>query len=176
MSFTATVYFDVVSQDVFRFAELLARARAEGVDVDVDWRGFTGAESADRTALAAAELVRVDHRDRHGAFVEALLVAVHLEGVEPGDGSLIPVAARVAGIPTADVSSMRVLAEGMPLLRESVAQAAELGVRSVPSIYTHGPVVAVVSTPALREGPAGDRLEIIAAVAGDDGLWSLTKP
>ncbi len=177
MEFSGTIFFDVVSKDVFRFADLLARASAEGAEVNVEWKAAALVENpTDLTALAASELVRVDAADRHQAFVQALLVAVHLEGEAADSPSLVALSARVAGVADDVVAPARVTADGIPLLRASTAEAGELGVTAVPSLYRHGPVLAIRSTPALGDGSAIERLDTINRVAGDDGLWSLVKP
>jgi hypothetical protein len=177
MDFTGRLYFDFISPDVFRVHQLLARAEGEGVSIGLQWRGLPSApDSTDRSALAASEMVRTMAPDRYGAFVQTVLVGVHLEHMRfEGDG-LLEAAARAAGIDGDVVSATRIGTVGEALLQATEKEAAGLGVKGVPSIYRHGPVVRVRTTPAIVEGPASPRIELIAAVLDDDGLWELSKP
>ncbi len=175
--FTGRLYFDFVSDDVFRVYRLIADAQQQGAEVALEWRGFpVSATSSDRLALAASELVRSQLSELHGAFVQAVLVAVHLEGAEASDDDVLALAARVAGIDPQQVTAERVATRGIAILDESVAEAEALGVRGVPSLYRHGPPVLVRTTPAVVDGSSLRRLEMIDTMLDDDGLWELSKP
>ena len=63
-----------------------------------------------------------------------------------------------------------------PISSSSIEEAVRLGVVAAPSIYRHGPVVRVRSTPAVTTGAAIPRLGMIDAMLEDDGLWELSKP
>lgn len=177
MDFTGRLYFDFISPDVFRLHQLLARAEAEGVTLGLQWRAFPSSSDAiDRSALAAAEMVRTMAPGRYGAFVQTVLVGVHLEHMEfEGDG-LLEAASRAAGIDADVVAATRLATVGEALLQATEKEAEGLGVTGVPSVYRHGPAVRVRTTPAIARGQARRRLEIISAMLDDDGLWELSKP
>jgi hypothetical protein len=50
------------------------------------------------------------------------------------------------------------------------------GVRDVPSIVRHGPVLQIRTTDAVTRGDARARLDLLQAVMEDDGIWELKKP
>jgi predicted DsbA family dithiol-disulfide isomerase len=177
MEFSGRIYFDFVSPDVFRLYRLLTEARREGGAVAVEWRAFTTSEDGlDRPALAASELVRDSVPARHVKFVRTMLATVHLEGSDPSDPTTVAVAATAAGVGPEVVSESEISAAGAPLLAATVAEAVELGVADVPTIYRHGPVVQIRTTPAVLSGAALARLELIDRMLEDDGIWELTKP
>ena len=177
MHFAGRLYFDFVSKDVFRLYRLLADAREGGAEVTVDWRGFPASTSSpDRGALAASELVRSELPSLHGAFVQAVLVAVHLENADVADHDVLVLAARVAGFDPVQIAPELVAAEGLALLDDSVSDAQAMGISVVPSLYRHGTPVLIRTTPAVAKGSALKRLEIIDAMLDDDGLWELSKP
>jgi 2-hydroxychromene-2-carboxylate isomerase len=176
MEFTGRVYFDFASREVFRFFQIIAGARREGAEVGLEWRGYaTSATAPDRDALAASELVRADAPQSHGAFVQAMLAAVHVEGMG-FDADLIPIVAKAAGVEPGIVQPGEVASRGEQLLAATIAEAEALGVSAVPTVYRHGPAVTVRTTPAVLTGSALRRLELIDAMLEDDGVWGLTKP
>lgn len=177
MQFTGRVYYDFVSADVFRFYLLLVEARREGAEIGLEWRAFPASDAArDRRALAAAELIRAEAPGKHGGYVQAVLAAVHLDQTAADDERLEMVAARAAGLAPDLVAPDVVDSRGAELLTATVAEARNLGVSGVPTVYRHGPAVRIKTTPAVNSGPATRRLEVIDAVLEDDGLWELTKP
>jgi predicted DsbA family dithiol-disulfide isomerase len=177
MEFSGRVYFDFASPDVFRLYRLFSEARREGAVLTLEWRAFsTREDGGDRPALAASELVRVALPEKHGKFVRAMIAAVHLEGSDPTDPSTVAVAAKAAGVPIEVVSAAEIAARGEGLLEGTVAEATELGVADVPTIYRLGPVVYIRTTPAVLSGAASERLDLIDRMLEDDGIWELTKP
>jgi predicted DsbA family dithiol-disulfide isomerase len=177
MEFTGRVYYDFASREVFRFYQIVAGAQHEGATVQLEWRGFTSSMGApDRTALAAAELIRAEAPLRHGGFVQGMLAAVHIEGFGLDDPDLVSVAARAAGVDSAVVSAQRIATTGEALLATSIAEAESLGVVAVPTVYRHGPAVTIRTTPAVSTGSSIRRLELIDGMLEDDGMWELTKP
>lgn len=177
MEFNGRLYFDFVSPDVFRLHQLLARAETEGAVLGLQWRPYSpDGDSPDHRALAASEMVRTMAPLRYGAFIQAMLVGVHLEHLDVAGLDLPQIAAKATGLPDDVVSPNRVATIGETLLNATLDEARRLGVTAVPCIYRHGPVVVVRSTPAVTTGPAIRRLEMIDAMLEDDGLWELSKP
>lgn len=177
VDFEGRLYYDFVSPEVYRLLDLLARAEQEGARLALEWRAFpASADAADAVALAAAELIRTEYPTLHGGFVQAMIVAIHLDGEMPGDRRTLDLAARVAGVPGAAVSEDRLAAAGAEAIAATVAEAVEIGVTTVPTLYRHGPVVKVRTTASVGMGPAVPRLEVIDAMLRDDGLWELSKP
>ena len=177
MEFSGRLYFDFTSVDVYRFYRLLASAQADGAVLHLDWRAFPAMEGAsDRFALAASELVRVHAPGRHRAFVQVLLAAVHLERADLDDPNLIRASSRAAGITSDVVTEDRISTEGTSLLAGTMSEAEALGVREVPTIYRHGPVVRIRTTPAVDGGNSLASLETIDRMLEDDTLWELSKP
>ncbi len=177
MEFTGRLYFDFTSREVFRLYRMLVAAQDQGATLRLEWRAFSaGDEALDREVLAAAELIAREYPERHGAFVQAVLAAVHLEATNPGDPGLIRLAARVAGLPAGSPSAGSVGDEGARTLQTTEAEARNLGVTTVPTFYRHGPVMQVRTTPLVDQGDSLARLRLIDAVLEDDGLWGLSKP
>ena len=126
--------------------------------------------------LASAEVVRHDVVMSHGSFVAAALTAIHAEAMRPDDPELIPLAARVARIDDDIISADAIDGVGRVLLAASQDEASTLGVDAVPSLYRHGPVVAMRMTAAVSVGSGLRRLELINGMLEDDGMWELRKP
>lgn len=177
VGFSARLYFDFVTPDVFRFYRVLVGAQEEGVTLRMEWRPYPGSGSApDQALLAAAELVRLEVPDLHLGFVRAVLAAVHLEGDAVDDPSLAQVAARAAGVGIGVVAPDRIAERGQLLLAEAVSEAVELGVEGVPSLYRQGSPLRIETTEAISSGSSRQRLELIDGMLEDDGLWLLAKP
>ena len=177
MGFSARLYFDFGTLDVFRFYRVLVGAQEEGVTLRIEWRPYLGSGSApDQALLAAAELVRLEVPDLHLGFVRAVLAAVHLEGDAVDHPSLAQVAARAAGVGIGVVAPDRIAERGQLLLAEAVSEAVELGVEGVPSLYRQGSPLRIETTEAISSGSSRQRLELIDGMLEDDGLWLLAKP
>lgn len=177
MEFTGRLYYDFASPEVFRFFRLLVGAEAAGATIRLEWRAFPSAPAAtDRAALAVSELVHRHQPERHGGFIRAVLVAVHLEATSPADRTLPALAGRVAGVAPELLGAEAIADEGARLLAESEAEGREVGVAAVPTLYRHGPALRLRTTPAVTQGDPVERLRIIDAVLDDDGLWELSKP
>jgi hypothetical protein len=181
MDFSGRVYFDVASADSWRFYQLIAKAFEERVQIRLEWRSWvdplaTGLLDGQMRALAAYEWVREVIPTKQGAFLQALLVAVHEEDEPPGADATIALACHVAGIEPGVVTAAEIEGEGRRLLEISTREGNELGVVGVPTVYRLGPVVQVRTTGAVTRGAASDRLETINRMLDDDGLWELRKP
>jgi 2-hydroxychromene-2-carboxylate isomerase len=181
MQFTGRLFYDFVSADVWRFFQMLISAQNEGAQLGVEWKpflvaGVPGELDAHARLLAAAEIVRNDAVLNHGAFVAAVLTAVHAEGMALESDEIIPLALRLAQLDAGFLGDGLVATQGRAHLEASQAEAATLGVDAVPTVYRHGPVVAVRTTSAVTMGSGLHRLEMINAMLEDDGLWELRKP
>ncbi len=182
MNFNGRVYFDFLGADVWRFFQLLLRAQQEGARPGLEWKpvllgGLPDGELVGHARLlAASEVVRQDAVMSHGAFVAAALTGVHREGIDVADPDLIAVAAKVAELDADFLADDVIDGPGRRLLTASHEEAMALGVDAVPSVYRHGPVVAVRTTTAVTFGEATPRLELISAMLNDDGIWELRKP
>lgn len=180
MHFTGRVFFDFDNYDVWRiYTVLLKASQVSGVTVDVEWRAFTDEQleggSARLRGLAACEAVRVAFADRHERFVRAMLTLAYQERDEPGTDRTLAVAAKVAGIETAEVLSS-VDEPGLGLLAAGIDSARERGVNGVPSIERQGPPVLIRTNGAANFGDAVARLRLIDQMIRDDGIWAMSKP
>jgi hypothetical protein len=182
MEFSGRVYFDFTSRDVWRLYRLLERAGEQGVVLDVDWRGFAVGGVGNRArmspevrALACYEAALIENPDRHRRFLAALLALVHKEGDDIGNESTLRIAATVAGI---DPDRLLTAGTGIGFdaLGAETGTATMRGVREVPSIVRHGPVLQIRTTDAVTRGDARTRLGLLQAVMEDDGIWELKKP
>ena len=182
MDFTGRVYFSFGEADVYRFYRLLVGAAAEGTNVRVEWVGIApggvpdGPMVGDSLATAIAEELRQGDEPCHAGYIQALLTAVHSEGIDLAHPGLIQLALERAGC---DPGTLLTAAHAPSLratLEASTAAAGELGVTGVPAVYRHGPVLWIRTTGALATGRATDRLRVVAAVMEDDGIWELRKP
>jgi 2-hydroxychromene-2-carboxylate isomerase len=182
MDFTGRLYFDFVHRDVWRFLQVLLSAQREGARPGLEWKPFLagGLPEGDLDGhgrlLAAAEIVRTDAVLSHGPFVSAVLTAIHSEGMTVEDRDVLALAARVAQLDDDFLAGDVIERRGRVLLDTAQEEANALGVDAVPSIYRHGPVVAVRMTAAVAMGSGSRRLELIDAMLDDDGLWELRKP
>jgi hypothetical protein len=186
MTFDGRLYFDFESKHVWRFFQLLLKAQQEGAQPGLDWKPFLVDGLPDGSAdgplegharlLAASEVVRHDAVLAHGPFVAAALTAVHQEAMAVDDPAIVALAAKVAQLDDEFLNAGVIDGVGRVLLRASQDEATALGVDAVPSVYRHGPVVAVRTTAAVTLGSGIRRLELIDAMLEDDGLWELRKP
>jgi hypothetical protein len=182
MQFNGRVYYDFDTKDVWRFLQLLLGAQREGAQPGLEWKPYLtdGVPDDDLVGqarlLAAAEIVRTEAVLAHGAFLSAVLTAVHGEAMEVHDPAVLEVALRVAGLDAAFIDDDLIDGRGAVLLGKAQAEAEAVGVDAVPSVYRHGPVVAIRTTAAVTMGSSLRRLELIDAMLQDDGLWELRKP
>jgi hypothetical protein len=174
MRFAGRVYFDFASVDTWHLYRFLAACAGSGVELALSWEPFLDEEDPVRLrALATYAAVQGADRDRHGLFLQALLTLHHRDGAELDDDSTYAAAASAAGI---DVAAMTDAAGFEPGVRLSTADARELGVVAVPTLYRHGPVMHVRLNPAALDGDVTARLRVIDAALDDDGIWALVKP
>lgn len=175
MQFAGRVYFDFASADVWTFFRLLGAAAAAGVELRTDWRPFVGDPTDEAIAppLAAYEAVRHRDPERHGAFLLALLTAVHVGGNDPTDTATLEASCEAAGVHPSAVDGAEAFTA---MVSDHTAEAMELGVTVTPTLYRHGPVLHVELTPAVLQGDPVTRLQIIDAVLEDDAIWRLEKP
>ena len=182
MQFNGRLYFNFESKQVWRFFHLLLNAQREGAQPGLEWKPFLvdgfaeGPLDGHARLLAASEVVRQDAVMSHGPFVAAALTAVHREGMAVDAPDVVALAVKVAGLDDGFLAAGVIEGAGRVLLQASQDEATALGVDAVPSIYRHGPVVAVRTTAAVTLGSGMRRLELISAMLEDDGLWELRKP
>jgi predicted DsbA family dithiol-disulfide isomerase len=181
MEFTGKLFYDFTSPDVYRLAQLLAVAEAEGTRIQLEWTPFLAVpppagrlEGAARM-LAAAEAVRFAAPHLLGGFIQAGLVAVHEEGEDVAGDVLLPLVLRAAHA-VDYVDDLAIEGLGRNALERATAEAAELGVTAAPAFFRHGPVVHVRTTAAPPPRGARVRLQLIDGVLEDDGIWELRKP
>jgi len=180
MTLRGTVYFDFESTDSFRLFLLLVKAEQEGADIDLTWRPRppgdevgTGELTPWERALAAHALVR--EPIRQDLFRRGLFIAIHRQGDSPAEDLTYRAAAQVAGL-DADILLEAITRSGRDEVEVARRHAIEAGVTAVPTIVNAGPALHVVTTAALDHGPASPRVDVIAAMLADDGLWRLDKP
>ena len=165
MRFDGQVWFDFGDRAVWDFYAFIRALAGRGTEVALEWKPFV----SDDQATMASTFLGLDRPDERGRFLHAALGLVHLEGEDPAADETVRSAmaiARITGEPrgdTGEVASLR-------------SRAIELGVRRVPSLYRHGPVVAVTVNGAATTGDVEARAGTILAMLDDDGIWELTKP
>lgn len=182
MEFSGRIYFDFADLGVWRLYTMLVRATEAGAELQLEWRGFAGADYPDRgaltgqlRALAAYEGVRSTWPQRHGKFMQALFVLCHREHDDPGEDRTIRVAARVADL-DGDAVIATIAGVGYDDLGSATANATAIGIRQVPAIVRHGPPLYVGTTGALATGDPLEVIRTIDAMLEQDGLWNLSKP
>lgn len=182
MDFTGRVFFSFGEKDVFRLYRLLADAGAEGTRIGVEWVGVCvggvpgGPLVGDPLATAIAEDLRQADPMVHAAYIQLMLAAVHVEGIAIDHPGLVARAIDKAGADSRAILAPGYEATLRDMLEGATSTAADLGVSAVPSLYRHGPVMHVRTTGAVASGSATRRLDLLAAVMDDDGLWELRKP
>ena len=181
MDFTGRLYYDFQAPDVWRFFQVLIAAQQEGARLGLEWKAFPAGGVPDQLdghtrLLAAAEIVRNDAVMNHGAFVAAVLTAIHAEGMPVDSDEILPLALRLAQLDEDFVAPGVLATHGRAHLRATHDEALTLGVDAVPAVYRHGPVVAIRTTAAITDGSGLRRLEMINSMLDDDGLWELRKP
>lgn len=165
MRFDGQVWFDFSSAAVWDFYGFVRALARGGTPVALEWRPFVG---ADQIVLASTFLA-LDRPEDRGRFLHAALGLVHLDGADPASSTTVRSALEIARLdlePSHDVDAAiaaREAGEG-------------LGVRSVPSMYRHGPVVAITVNAAATRGDLVARARTILDMLDDDGLWRLEKP
>jgi 2-hydroxychromene-2-carboxylate isomerase len=173
MLFEARIYFDFADPAVWRLYRFLVAAAGAGAELRTEWRPFAVDGSGSNRGLSSYEAVRAADHDRHGAYLQALLMATHLSGADPDDSATHAAAAKAAGIAPDIVATPEAWGEAVA---ESTAEARKLGVTEVPSLYRHGPVARVALSGAAEEGDVLARLAMIVGILEDDGIWEVSKP
>lgn len=173
MLFEARIYFDFIDPAVWRFYRFLVAAGAAGAELRTDWRPFAADGSGSNRGLSSYEAVRAANHDRHGTYLQTLLMAHHISGEDPDDPATHAGAAEAAGIAPEVVATPAVWDEAVV---ESTAEARQLGVAGVPSLYRHGPVTRISLSGAAAEGDVLGRLARIDGILEDDGIWEVNKP
>jgi hypothetical protein len=130
----------------------------------------------DPLATAIAEDLRRGDPKVHAAYIQLMLAAVHVEGIAIDHPGLVARAIEKAGADPQEILAPAHEETLRGALEDATSTAADLGVSLVPSLYRHGPVMHVRTTGAVASGNATRRLELLAAVMDDDGLWELRKP
>ncbi|MDJ0664078.1 MAG: hypothetical protein QNJ75_05925 [Acidimicrobiia bacterium] len=183
MDFIGQIFIDFATPDVWRlYSTALNAAKDRSVHVNVTWEEFL-TEDIDPDGvipprirlLGACAAVRDAHPDSHQRFVRALLTLVFQEKDDPKKDTTLAVAARVAGLDGDEVIA-RAVDPGLGLLRAWSAAARERGVDAVPTIISSGPPLHVKLTGAANYGSPVMRLDLIARILRDDGIWEMTKP
>ena len=103
-----------------------------------------------------------------GRFLHAMLGLVNIEDQAPSGTDTVEKALAASGLirPTDGVADLASLGE----------TAEQLGVHAVPTMYRHGPVVAIGLNGAAVSGDVEQRARLILDMLDDDGIWSLQKP
>ncbi len=165
MRFDGQVWFDFSDPAVWDFYGFVRALATDGTAVALEWKPFVG---PDQVSMASTFL-GLDRPDLRGRFLHAALGLVHLEDADPASEATVHAAlelSRVAGEPLHDpgaVAEVREIGE-------------RLGVCDVPSLYRHGPVVAVTLNAAATRGDLAARARTILDMLDDDGIWRLDKP
>ena len=103
-----------------------------------------------------------------GRFLHAMLGLVNLEGEDAASQTTVE-----SALVASELGRPETAAADLVTLNE---QAHELGVTTVPTMYRHGPAVAVGMNGAAISGDLERRARVILDMLDDDGLWSLGKP
>lgn len=177
MEFTGRVFFDIAGADTWHFYKMVAAGVHAGATVRIDWQPVAGPETSagELRAMRAIVWAKRHHTEQHGLFLQALLILHHQEGRDLDEAALREAAVAASLDP-------RVLDAGIDLedvdrdLDAARDEAQRLGVRLLPSIFRHGPVLHLKTNGAATRGDVLARLETINRVLDDDGLWELSKP
>lgn len=174
MRFDGRVYFDFASLYTWHLYRFLALAAGRGVDLSLSWVPFLGEDDpVQMRALAGYVAVKAADPPRHGAYLQAVLAMVHLEGAALSDEGALAAAAEAAGIALGTATPSE---EDEQAVRRVTAEGMALGVSATPTIYRNGPVMHVRLNPAALEGDVLTRIGLIDAALADDGVWALVKP
>jgi predicted DsbA family dithiol-disulfide isomerase len=178
MDFTGRVFFDFTSLDTWNFYKMIAAAVQSGATVRIDWQPVAGdaTSEGELRAMHGFAWAKREHAERHGLFLQALLIMLHHEGVDIDAPGTVIQAAEAAGIDGRAMGEALAEGAGADDLAGARTEAARLGVRALPSLYRHGPVVHVKTSGAATRGDVEHRLETINRMLDDDGLWELSKP
>ena len=151
MRFDGRLYFDFSSPDVWRFYRFLVAAVADGAVLGLDWEPFIRRDD-NRPSLLAHVAVRSAQPEKSGAFVQAMLAAVH-EHQEPHDSlATIKGAAAAAEIDPDWLAERITGADTVDALEAAQVEAVEMGVTGTPTLYRNGPVLYVEVSGAAPTG------------------------
>ena len=164
MDFEGEVWFDFRDEAVWHFYRFVRELASQGHRVALEWTPLPDERDAD----AMAAFVSLATPTERGRFLHAMLGLVHLDGADPSEASTVQDAAEAARIEITSTSSVDLAAIDR--------RARDMGVHSVPSLYRHGPVVAIRLNGAALMGDAEATARTLLAVADDDGIWEVRKP
>lgn len=165
MRFDGQVWFDFSHPAVWDFYSFVRALASGGSEVALEWKPFV----PDGQAALASAFLALDRPDDRGRFLHASLGLVHLERADPDDRETAVAAmslARLDGAPRVDLQSVAAVR----------SEGEQLGVSTVPSLYRHGPVVAIALNAAATSGDLHRRARTILDMLDDDGVWGLVKP
>ena len=162
MDFDGQVWFNFTDDAVWRFYRFVRELASAGARVGLDWRPLP--TEAEAGAMSVFE--SLSSPEDRGRYLHALLGLVHIEDRDPGEPETVAEAVRAAEVQPGARAALDSLTE----------EAARLGVRTVPALYRHGPVVTVRLTDAALSGDVRRTAATILEMASDDGIWELSKP
>jgi hypothetical protein len=164
MQFDGQVWFDFGTKNVWHFYRFIRALAAAGHTVALEWIPLPEPQEQD----AMEVFWSLPTPEDRGRFLHAMLGLVNIEDQAPSSADTVEKALAASGLmrPTdgvADLGSLRETAE-------------ELGIHAVPTMYRHGPVVAIGLNGAAVSGDVERRARLILDMLDDDGVWSLQKP
>jgi predicted DsbA family dithiol-disulfide isomerase len=178
MEFTGRVFFDVSGADTWNFYKMIAAGVQAGATVRIDWQPVARDDTseAERRAMTAFAWAKREHADRHGIFLQALLIVVHEDRLDLAAPTTLAQAAEAAGIDARAMANALEAGGGEADVAAAATEAGRLGVGPLPAVYRHGPVLHVKVNGAAVHGDVLHRLDTIDRMLDDDGLWELRKP
>jgi hypothetical protein len=164
MQFDGQVWFDFGTKNVWHFYRFIRALAASGHTIALEWTPVPIPEEQE----AVEVFLSLPTSEDRGRFLHAMLGLVNIEDQDASSGATVEKALAASGLmrPT----------DGVPDLASLGETAEQLGVRSVPTMYRHGPVVAIGLNGAAVSGDVERRARLILGMLDDDGIWSLHKP
>ncbi len=165
MRFDGQVWFDFSEPAVWQFYRFVRALAEAGHEVALEWKPLP----RDGEETLAATFLGLDDPHERGRFLHAAFGLVHGEHQDPTNDSTVEAAlasARVSAVASASPDRLAALR----------AEASDLGVIGVPTMYRHGPVVRIELNGAATRGNVALRAGTILNMLDDDGIWGLTKP
>jgi len=164
MQFDGQVWFNFSSKQVRHFYQFVRALAASENTVALEWTPLP----SDDERLAMEVFVSLQTPGDRGRFLHAMLGLVNLEGEDAASQTTVE-----SALVASELGRPETAAADLVTLDE---QAHELGVTTVPTMYRHGPAVAVGMNGAATSGDLERRARAILDMLDDDGLWSLQKP
>ncbi|MGI9584199.1 MAG: hypothetical protein ACR2N7_01255 [Acidimicrobiia bacterium] len=164
MQFDGQVRFNFGTPNVWHFYRFVRALATAGHAVALEWTPLP----TDQERFAMEVYVSLERPEERGRFLHAMLGLVNLEREDSASRATVEKALNAAGLTQPDA-----VAADLDALDR---QASQLGVTSVPTMYRHGPAVAVALNDAALAGDLERRAAVILDVLDDDGIWSLAKP